>query len=302
MAVAAVPTSYSTSAGKREISFAAQDGFPLAGTLFEGDGNGPLVLISSATAVPRGLYAGFAAALVADGAKAALVYDYRGVGGSARPRNWKKRIGMKDWALLDLPAAVAALDAVAPGHAMVSLGQSFGGQAIGLCGVSGRFSRHAMVATMSGYFGGLDDRAAKWRMLGVGVPVSGVYRDTPRWLGIGEPIPSSVFRDWARWCSNRDYFFDDPKLPETARYLDVRQPILSIGLTDDVWGTERAIRSLMRHYANAPVELRFISPEDAGGPIGHLGFFRSRFATTLWPELIAWLQTGKQLAIGRRAV
>ena len=286
---------------QRDISFAASDGFPLAGTLFEGPGGGPLVLISSATAVPRGLYASFARACVAAGARAALIYDYRGTGDFRRPTGWRKRIGMKDWALLDLPAAAAALDAVSPGRKMVGVGQSYGGQALGLCDISGRFTRYGMVATMSGYFGGLDDRAAKWRMLGLGVPLSFIMRDTPRRFGVGEPIPSTVLRDWARWCSMPNYFFEDPKFPETARFANVRTPILALGMTDDVWGTPRAINSLMRHYSNAPVELRFGSPDDAGGPIGHLGYFRSRFAQTLWPDFMGWLLEGRPATVGRPA-
>jgi predicted alpha/beta hydrolase len=57
----------------------------------------------------------------------------------------------------------------------------------------------------------------------------------------------------------------------------------------------------MRHYENAPVELRWLSPEDGRGQkIGHLGFFRSRFAPTLWPPLIAWLLDGTPMTIGRK--
>ncbi len=282
------------------ISFPAVDGFRLEGTLFKGDGGGPLVLISSATAVPRGLYAAFAAAAVAAGARAALIYDYRGTGGSARPSGWKKRIGMRDWALLDMPAAVTALDAVSPGHAMVGVGQSFGGQALGLSGVADRFQRYGMVATMSGYWRGLDDALAGPKMFAIGVPISLLFRDTPRWLGIGEPIPGTVFRDWARWCSMPNYFFDDKNFGETARYADVRTPILALGITDDVWGTERAVASLMRHYANAPVTTRWVSPRDAGGKaIGHLGFFRSRNADTLWPQLIGWLLDRSAVTMGQ---
>lgn len=286
---------------QREIVFQSEDGFSLTGTLFEGAGSGPLLLMSSATAVPRGLYAGFAAAAVTAGARAALIYDYRGTGGSRTPAGWRRRIGMRDWALLDFPAAVAALDAIAPGHPMVGVGQSFGGQALGLSGIASRFDRYAMVAAMSGYFGGLDDRKAKLLMLGVGVPVSLAFGRTPRWLGIGEPIPGAVFREWARWCSMPNYFFDDPTLSETSRYADVRRPILALGMTDDVWGTPRAISSLMRHYSSAPVELRYISPTDAGGPIGHLGYFRSRFAPTLWPDLIGWLLDGTPASVGAKA-
>ncbi len=279
------------------LSFSAADGFPLGGVLFEGEGegDGPLVLVSSATATPQGLYAGFARALVAAGARAVLTYDYRATGRSPRPAGWRERINYKDWALHDFPAALAALEAVAPGHLVVGVGQSYGGHALGLSGVADRFVRYAMVASMTAWFGFLDDRRAWARMNLVGVPVSLLSRDTPRWLGIGEPIPGSCFRDWARWCRMRNYFFDDPGLPETVRFEAVRLPILAIGLTDDLWATPRGIADFMARHPNAEVEERWISPQDGGGAaIGHLGFFRSRFATTLWPPLIRWLLAGSE--------
>ena len=203
--------------------------------------------------------------------------------------------------MLDMPAAAAALDAVAQGHAMAGVGQSYGGQALGLCGIARSFTRYGMVATMSGYHRGLDDRWAGPRMFLIGVPIASLLGRVPRWLGIGEPIPASVFRDWARWCRRPDYFFGDPLVPETARYAGVTTPILALGLTDDRWGTRRATRSFLQHYPNAPVEERWLSPADGGAPIGHLGFFRSRFSQTLWPEFIGWLLEGTAMRIGERS-
>ena len=287
-----------SNANGRDIRFEADDGFPLAGTLFEGSGQKPLMLVSSATAVPRGFYAAFAAAAVKAGARGVLIYDYRGTGGSARPQSWSKRIGMADWALRDMPAAAKALDAIAPGHPMVGVGQSYGGQALGLSGISGRFTRYGMIAVMSGYHRGLDDKWAGPRMFLLGVPLSFLFRSMPKWMRLGEPIPTTVFRDWARWCSMPNYFFDDPNLKETARFTEVRTPILSLRMTDDPWGTERAVVSLMKHFDHAPVERRWISPQEAGSSVGHLGFFRSRFAETLWQPFLAWLLDGTEFTAG----
>lgn len=275
------------------LGFRAADGFPLSGTLFEGTGDGPLVLISSATAVPQGLYFGFAAHLVEQGARAVLAYDYRATGASPKPVDWRRRISMKDWALLDFPAAAAALEAVAPGHAMTGVGQSFGGQALGLSGISDQFERYATVASMSGARRLLDDPWVWPRMNLLGVPTALALGRIPSWMGIGEELPGTVFRDWARWCRMDNYFFDDPDLPETARFAEVRVPLLSLGMLDDPWGTPRAVGHLLARYENAAIVERWFGPEHVGDrPIGHLGFFRTRFAETLWPGLAGWLLSG----------
>jgi predicted alpha/beta hydrolase len=141
-----------------EVTFEASDGFPLCGQLFHGEGRKPLVLISSATAVPQGFYSAFAKHLIANGARAVLTYDYRGVAASRRARKAVPEIRFKDWAVKDFPAALRCLQAVAPGHETVGIGQSFGGQALGISDCSNVFSRYGMVATMSGAVHLLDDK------------------------------------------------------------------------------------------------------------------------------------------------
>ncbi len=289
-----------TPENERSVHFETDDGFTLAGTLFTAeptakDGTGPLVLISSATGAPRGFYAAFARALVGVGCPAVLTYDYRGMPASPRPDGWTGRINMRDWAHYDMPAAMAFLDQQVPGHEMVGVGQSFGGQALGICGNPGRFERYCMVASLSGYWRGTD---TPWRnvltMNLLGLPVTTVFGKTVPWMGLGESIPASVFRDWTRWCNHPEYFFDDPSVGARAGYATVQLPILSVGMTDDPWGTPRAVDGLMKHYVNAPIDRIWLSPEEAGGqPIGHLGFFRSRFRDTLWPNVIEWIADGR---------
>jgi predicted alpha/beta hydrolase len=281
------------------IRIEASDGFPLAGTLFSPGqtlpaANGPLVLVSSATGAPRGFYSAFARHLVASGCRAVLTYDYRGLPDSPRPDTFAGRIGMRDWAQRDMPAAMQRLDREAPGHPMVGVGQSFGGQALGLCGTPDRFQRYCMVACLSGYWRNTDTPWQNLLMMhGVGLPVTAVLGRTARWMGLGEPFPASIFRDWAKWCFHHEYFFDDPGLGAREGYATVTMPILSLGMTDDVWGTPRAVQALMKYYVNADIEERWLSPQDAGGSIGHLGFFRSRFRETLWPDVVDWIVRGK---------
>ncbi|MCD2171683.1 alpha/beta hydrolase family protein [Rhizobium sp. C4] len=277
---------------RTDIRIDAEDGFPLAGTLTTGPGDGPAALISSATAVPRGFYRSFAETLVTEhGFSATLTYDYRGTGGSRDARFDGRRISMRDWAHKDLPAALDALKAVVPSKAIVGVGQSYGGQALGLSGRHAAFQRYLMIVPMSGYWRGT---AEPWKVLTsmnlIGVPLAVLTGRVPQWAGIGIELPGGVFRDWARWCRDKDYFFNDPVLKAREAYAAVTTPILAIGVKDDPWGTPTAMDGLIKYYSNAPVERRWADPIEAGGAIGHIGFFKSRFKETLWPQAIDWLK------------
>lgn len=277
------------------VRFEATDGFPLNGELFVGDGDGPLVLISCATGAPRTFYNKYAAWIVENGAKAALTYDYRGMPGSPAPNSWTGRINLKDWALCDFPAAAMRLREHDPDSTVVGIGQSFGGQALGLCGVADMFERYVFIATLSGYWGNLSQPLKSYVLMNlVGIPATWILGRTTQWMGLGQGIPGTVYRDWARWCRMPNYFFDDKELKETSRFADVRTPILSIGFTDDIWGTPAAIGDFVRHYEAADLTQIWISPEDtAGKPIGHLGYFRSHHKETLWPLSSDWLLKGR---------
>lgn len=277
---------------KTDITFETSDGFPLHGTLMRGTGDGPLALISSAAAVPRGFYARFAEHLVArHGFHAALTYDYRGVASSQLPPDWKRRPLMRDWAHFDMPAALQRLEMEAPDRPVVGIGQSFGGQVLALGGRSERFSRYLMVATMTGYWGNTKPRLRVFSQMNlVGVPLALLLGKVPGRIGLGQTLPGSIFREWARWGRHPEYFFADPTMDAARRFGEVETPILAIGLTDDPWGTPRAQHALLKYYHRAPTEIRWLSPEMAGGTVGHLGFFRSAFRDTLWEPAIEWLK------------
>jgi predicted alpha/beta hydrolase len=286
------PATMEDSASVEIIRFEADDGHPLEGTLTTGTGDGPLALISAATAVKRGFYQKFAESLVSrHGFRAALTYDYRGTGGSVSRQFNPRHISMADWGMKDFPAALARLERVAPGHRVVGIGQSYGGQALGLGNVSERFERYLMVATISGYWRNLGGGLKLYALMNlVANPVASVVGRVPSGMGLGSGLPGGVFSDWTRWCRKPDYFFSEPRFDAKSLFAAVKTPILAIGAADDPWGTPAARDAIMRHFVNAPVETRWLDPETAGGPIGHLDFFRSRFSDTLWPEPIAWLK------------
>ncbi len=70
-----------------DLLLAARDGVKLAASLFEPAApNGGAVLLNSGTGIPRQFYAAFARHLAERGF-VVLTYDYRGLGGSDKPRD-----------------------------------------------------------------------------------------------------------------------------------------------------------------------------------------------------------------------
>lgn len=275
----------------REIAFEAGDGFPLRGNLFTGSGGKPAILISSAAAVPDSFYRHFANRLIELGASHVLTYDYRGVAKSHVPAGWKTRLNMKDWGVLDMPAALDELKKVSSGQPIIGLGHSFGGVALGLSNRSAEFERYTTIASLNGYYRNTAEPFAVFAKMNLlGVPLTIPFGKLPKWAGIGEALPGSVFRDWARWCRNPNFLFSDPKVPEARYFQSVTTPVLGVGITDDVWGTPKAVDDLLQRFGNATVHELWLSPDQPViDPIGHLGFFRKHRVETLWPQVIGWM-------------
>ena len=81
-------------------------------------------------------------------------------------------------------------------------------------------------------------------------------------------------------------------MPEAARFADVRLPLLSVGIEDDPWGTPAAVGALLQRFENAELSEIWLSPRDAGGPIGHNGFFRRDMQASLWVAVTDYLLAG----------
>lgn len=286
-----MPRMSQTRISEIDVTFAALDGVMLHGTLFSGDGAGPAVLLSSAAALERRFYRAFAQHLVAQGASRVFTYDYRGIGASGVEASAAARpFRMKDWGVLDFPGAHARLAAAADGAPIVGIGHSYGGLAIGLSGISDRFERYAMVASLNGYFRRtMEPMRIFARMNLIGLPISLVLGRIPSATGLGTGLPGSVFRDFARWCRRPDFFFGDPTVPESARFADVKGRLLSVGLADDRWGTPAAVGALLRHLPNADLRSMWLHPTSSA--IGHMGFFR-RGQSSHWPEITRYLLAG----------
>jgi predicted alpha/beta hydrolase len=268
----------------------AADGYKLAASLFDGGRADTVVLINSATAVPRRFYQRFANYLKRYG-WTAVTYDYRGIGESKPASLCGFDARMRDWALLDMTAVVDwIVRELAPAR-LFAVGHSFGGQAPGMIENAHRLDAMVGVSAQSGYWGvqGGRERARGRFVVTVAIPLlahlMGYFPWS--WFGPGEDLPKGVALEWARWCRYPNYLLDDKSLP-LERYRSFAAPVLAYSIDDDDWGTSRAVDDMMRAYGS--VTRRHIAPADYGlERLQHMGFFRDG-AEPIWREVVEWLE------------
>lgn len=108
-------------------------------------------------------------------------------------------------------------------------------------------------------------------------------------VGFGEDVPPEVMKRWKKWCTSKNYFFDDNEFsPQYDKYTG---QMLTLGFEDDPWATQPAIDDLYDHYGNADREHWHIDPQSYNlDEIGHMGFFRPK-CIGIWKKSVEWLET-----------
>jgi len=270
------------------------DGAGIAALFYAAAPARAVVLLHPATAVTQGYYEHFARWLAGLGLHV-LTYDYRGTGASRGPSLHASTVTMADWMEHDVGAVTRWAAERFAGLPLLAVGHSVGGHAIALSEDSQHLRAAVLVASHAGtsrLIRGFGERLRVRVVMRVLAPVlCALFGYMPgRRIGLGEDLPASVMRQWARWTSLPRYFFDDPAMYAERRMRRQRLPLLVLGFDDDPWANEDAIGMLVAPLVNAAVERRQIAPAVAGvSAIGHMGFFRKRCATVLWPQVGSWL-------------
>lgn len=278
----------------RDIQLIAEDGYKLQATLFSPPkpyASRVGIVINSATGVHRRFYKRFAGFLADKFGFTVLTYDYRGIGDSRPPRIRSFSNRIRDWAQLDMPAAIAGLRAEARPERMCLLGHSAGGNLIGLVPNISLVDRVVFVSAQFGYWRLWPASiryalAALWYVVVPGL--SRLFGYVPGWLGAGQHWPKSVALELARWCRHPDYLFGDSSL-DTAGYGTIDVPLLALTFTDDPHASAAASERLLREFPSASITRRPVDPRELGlRRIGHFGFFRP-FCEPLWRECGKWM-------------
>jgi predicted alpha/beta hydrolase len=255
------------------------------------------VLIGGAMGVKQDYYAPFAEWLAEQGF-AVMTFDYRGMGDS-RPSAQATSLRGFDadlfsWAR-DYDSAIDALRGRAPGVPLYLIGHSLGAQLPGLLRNRANIAGLLSVAAGSGYW---RDNAPQlkrtvlyfWHAL---VPLAtGLFGYFPgkRLRKVGD-LPRGVILQWRRWCLDPRYHVGAEGAAVREQFEQVRFPVVALSITDDELMTERGTQVLVDCYANAPRRVERIAPADVKvNRIGHFGFFRDQFQSSLWARSVALLQ------------
>ena len=121
-----------------------------------------------------------------------------------------------------------------------------------------------------------------------------------RRLYLLEDALKAVVLEWAvrhlpdfRWSvRTADGGPDTQRIEEVlVRFRSIRARTLAIGFDDDPYAAVSATDRILGLCAGCAAERLLLTRADVDGrPIGHFGFFRSRFRDTLWPRVLAWIR------------
>lgn len=272
------------------LTIDAVDGFPLSTTLIKPDNDTPkaAVLMFPATGIKRHYYLPFSEWLAEQG-YVVLATDFRGIGESRNGKHIREFTdGLQAWGELDMPAIVDWMSAQYPELKLNLVGNSAGGQMVGLLPNHGKIDKVVSVAGSSGY--------VKKIKMPLWVVSNTLFRYCMPLLikmkgyapmntfGMGQDLPPQMGLDWSRWCSSKGYLSTDFGTKIKQHWFDqTTMPIHWLSATDDPIATEHNVKDMARLSPAKNNTFQRVKPSELGyKSIGHITMF-GRNKDKFWP-------------------
>ena len=256
------------------------------------------VMIAPATGIKRQFYHNFATHLAENGF-GVLTFDNEGIGESLSSALAKCDASLISWGRHDMPAVLDALQDEFADATYHLIGHSAGGQLIGLMP---NYSALASVFNVACSSGRIKNMSMPYKLKAMGfmdtfIPLANLtlgYTPSDK-IGMGEPLPRGVSRQWREWCNGAGYIKTAfGKSIQTHFYDDMTMPSLWLGFSDDDIANSKNMDDMIRVFTKMPVEKHFLDPKDFGlDSIGHMRYFSSRTnakAPQLWQMAVDWLK------------
>lgn len=255
------------------------------------------MMMAPATGIKRQFYHSFATYLAKQGF-GILTFDNEGIGDSLSTNLTKCDASLISWGRHDMPAVLDALQDEFVDATYHLIGHSAGGQLIGLMPNHNKIASVFNVACSSGR---IKNMSMPYKLKAMGfmdafIPITNLtlgYTPSDK-IGMGEPLPRGVARQWREWCNGAGYVKTAfGKSIHTHFYDEVDMPALWLGFSDDDIANSKNMDDMIRVYTQMPIEKRFLDPKDFGlSSIGHMRYFSSRThakAPELWQMAVDWL-------------
>ena len=255
------------------------------------------VMIAPATGIKRQFYHNFAHYLAKNGL-GVITFDNEGIGESLSTDLAKCDASLISWGRHDMPAVLDALQSEFTDAHYHLIGHSAGGQLIGLMPNHNHIASVFNVACSSGRIKNMDMpyKLKAMGFMGAFIPLSNLllgYTPSDK-IGMGEPLPRGVARQWREWCNGAGYIKTAlGKTIHTHFYDEMTMPSSWLGFSDDEIANSENMDDMIRVFPNMPIEKHYLNPKDLGvSHIGHMRYFSSSThtkATQLWQMAVDWV-------------
>ncbi|PKG79289.1 alpha/beta hydrolase [Shewanella sp. Actino-trap-3] len=278
----------------KQTTIKCSDGELLAATVYE-----PTItvkgaiLMAPATGIKRQFYGNFANYLASNG-YGVITFDNRGIGGSSTVPVAKSASSLQCWGEKDMPAVLECLKEVFPNTNYHLVGHSAGGQLIGLMHNAMDISSMFNFACSSGQLKNmkLAYLIQAHFFMNFFIPFSNAMfgHTKSQWLGMGEPLPKDVAKQWQQWCNGQGYVKTAfGKTVHQHYYNELTLPSLWVNAVDDDIANNANVADMMSVFPKLNGQTLTLTPSDYGlSDIGHMKFFSSK-SQTLWPLALNWL-------------
>jgi predicted alpha/beta hydrolase len=256
------------------------------------------VIVNPATGVLARYYHYYARFLGEQGFDV-ITYDYRGIGLS-RPADLRHcRYRWLEWGERDFEAVLRHARRRDPSGFLGVVGHSIGGFLPGFAPSAPTIDRMLTMGAQYGYWPdySLRQRAGlvlKWHLAMPLLTVLNGYFPGRR-LGWLEDLPAGVAHEWSFRRGRMELSYPAARRGDIlARFAAVKAPILAVSMSDDPFGTPRAVKRALAYYTGSDTHVAELSPGTFGfDEIGHFSLFHNRHAGGFWEDTVGWLRDGR---------
>ena len=256
--------------------------------------NQKTIIISSATGVLQHFYYKFANYFSELG-YTVYTFDYSGIGKSNLSISDLKQntTNLKSWGENDQASVIAYVKSHHPTHKIIVITHSIGGQILAFNKNISQIDAIITVASQGGYWK-LWKGFERFRMFVFWhalipslTPLFGYF--PAKKIKLFENLPRHMVYQWQNWGKHENYMLREFDF-EDLQFKNYNKPLLALSFTKDKFASKASVDWLAAQFTEAKLDRQHIIPEDLGiANVGHFGFFRIEFKTSLWNKTHEWI-------------